>query len=63
VTVTRIAIVAGVIVLGFLCWLAAIGFRAVIAPLATVVVLIVLIAGGNFLSDRGSTHGSGGSRQ
>jgi hypothetical protein len=59
---TRVALVGGVVILGFLCWLAAIGFTAVIAPLVTVFVLIVLIGGGNWLSDRGSARGSGGAR-
>jgi len=54
VRVTRIVVAASVVVLGVLCYLAAIGFTAVIAPLVTVAVLIVLVAGGNLLSGRPS---------
>lgn len=50
--VTRLAVFAGIAVLGFLCWLAAIGFTVVIAPLVTIAVLVVLVAGGNWLGDR-----------
>lgn len=52
VRVTRIAVVAGIAALGFLCWLAAIGFTAAIGPLVTLAALFVLVAGGNWLSDR-----------
>ncbi len=48
-TVTKLSIVAGFVVVGLLCALAAIGFTAMVAPLVTVVVLLVLIAGGNLL--------------
>jgi hypothetical protein len=64
-TVTRFAIGAGVVIVGFLCWMAAIGFTAVIGPLVTVVVLILLVGGGNWLSGErgsGSSRGSGGPR-
>jgi hypothetical protein len=53
VTATRLAVVLGVAVLGALCFLAAIGFTPLVAPLVTVVLLVVLVGGGNLLSDRG----------
>jgi hypothetical protein len=56
VTTTRLAVVLGVLLLGALCFLAAIGFTPLVAPLVTVVLLVVLVGGGNLLSGR-SQHG------
>lgn len=53
----RVAIAVGLMVLGLLCFLAAIGFTALVAPLVTVAVLVAMVAGGNWL--RGGGHGSG----
>ncbi len=47
---TRVALVLGVLALGALCFLVAIGFTVLLAPLVTAAVLVVLVAGGNYLS-------------
>jgi hypothetical protein len=48
----------GVLVLAALCTLAAIGFTAMIGPLVTVAVLLLLVGGGNWLGGRSSpSHG------
>jgi hypothetical protein len=60
VTVTRLAMGAGVVVLGLLIWLAVIGSAAVTALLVTVAALVVLVAGGNWLGGK-NPHGRGGS--
>ncbi len=52
VSATRIAVALGLLLLVGLCVLASVGFTAVIAPLVTVFVLLVLIAGGNLLNPR-----------
>jgi hypothetical protein len=52
VRVTRLVVAAGIPLLGFLCWLAAIGFTAMVPLLVTVALLIFLVGGGNWLSDR-----------
>ncbi len=52
-TATRVAVAGGLVALIALCLLAAIGFTAVLAPLVTVFMLLVLVAGGNLLSPRG----------
>ena len=51
-TVTRLAVIGGVAVLGIVCWLAAIGFSAATEGLVTVFALVVLVAGGNLLAGR-----------
>ena len=58
-TFLRLAWVCGALVLAALCWLAAIGFTTIIAPLVTVVALVVLVGGGNWLSGRSPTAGRG----
>lgn len=50
---TRMAILLGVIVVAVLVGLAADGFTPVVAPLVTIAVLVLLIAGGSQLHDRG----------
>jgi hypothetical protein len=52
VTFTRIAVWAGIVLFGFMCFLAAIGFTAMIAPLVTVGLLVLLIGGGNAMRGR-----------
>jgi hypothetical protein len=49
---SRIALGAGLLLLVGLCVLASIGFTAVIAPLVTIFVLLVLIACGSLLFPR-----------
>jgi hypothetical protein len=44
-----LALVLGVMALGAMCALAAIGFTMLVAPLVTVAVLVVMVAGGNLL--------------
>lgn len=48
-TGSRIAVTLGMLLLVTLCVLAAIGFTAVVGPLVTVFVLLVLIASGSLL--------------
>jgi hypothetical protein len=56
VIVSRIALAAGIVVLGFVCWLAVVGSGAATELLVTVVAIVVLVAGGNWLAGR-SHHG------
>lgn len=49
---TRIAAIAGLALLAFLCWLAAVGFKPVEEVLVTLLALVVLVTGGNWLSGR-----------
>lgn len=57
-TFTRIALAGGVVLLGVLCWLAAIGFTAATEILVTVFALFVLVGGGNWLSGRSGRPGA-----
>jgi len=50
---TRTAIVLGVVVVAVLVGLAVDGFTPVVAPLVTIAVLVLLIAGGSQFHDRG----------
>ena len=50
--VTRIALVIGAAALVGACVLAIMGLHPIVAPLLTVVVLLALIAGGNYFSAR-----------
>jgi hypothetical protein len=59
VIVTRMALVLGIGLFGFLCWLATLGFTPAVALVVTTAVLFVLVAGGNALRGR---SGSGGTR-
>jgi hypothetical protein len=52
VSATRIAVAMVLLLVVGLCVLASLGFTAVIAPLVTVFVLLVLIAGGSLLNPR-----------
>jgi hypothetical protein len=52
VPVTRLAVVLGVVAFGVLCWAAAAGVRAAYELLVSLVVLVALVAGGNWLGDR-----------
>lgn len=51
---SKVALASGLVLVGVLCVLAAIGFTAMVAPLVTVFVLLVLIATGSLLSARRS---------
>ncbi|HXQ18954.1 MAG TPA: hypothetical protein VN781_04930 [Acidimicrobiales bacterium] len=53
-SVTRLALVLGALVLAGLCVLAGIGFTAAIPVLVTVAVLVVLVGGGNLIAGRSS---------
>jgi hypothetical protein len=57
--VTRLALVVGLLFLGFLCYLAAAGSAAAQGLLITGVALLVLVGGGNWLSGRRSGGASG----
>lgn len=59
---TRIAVTVGVVALGALIWLAVAGFKPAVAPLVTLAALVVLVAGGNWISSNFSMH-HGGSPQ
>lgn len=50
--VTKLAVVAGIGLLGVFCWLAVAGFTALGIVLITATVLLVMVAGGNWLSAR-----------
>jgi hypothetical protein len=52
VSVTRLAVLLGVLLLGLLCWAAAGGMRAAYELLVSFAVLVVLVAGGNWLGGR-----------
>jgi hypothetical protein len=54
---SRVALVGGVLVLGFLIVLAAIGVHAAVVPLLTIGALALLIGGGNLLYGKNS-HGA-----
>ena len=56
--VTRLSIVAGIIVFAFLCWMAIEGVADARNLVITVVALFLLIAGGNALRGR-SSYGEG----
>jgi hypothetical protein len=56
---TRIAVALGIVVLGALIWLAAAGFKPAVAPLVTLAALVVLVAGGNWISSNFSIHHGG----
>lgn len=53
-TFTKIVAACGVVLLGFLCFLAAKGMTAVTEGLITLFALVALVAGGNLLSGRGA---------
>ncbi len=52
--VTRLAVVIGLLFLGLLCYLSVAGSAAATGLLVTAVTLVVLVGGGNWLSDRRS---------
>jgi len=52
VSVTRLAVACGLVVVVALCWLAAVGSSAATEVVVTVFVLAVLVGGGNWLSGR-----------
>jgi hypothetical protein len=56
VSTARLAWGIGLVVLGTLCFLAAIGFTPMEAPLVTVAILVLLVGGGNLLSGRGGSR-------
>ncbi|MGC8471333.1 MAG: hypothetical protein ACP5PM_03440 [Acidimicrobiales bacterium] len=49
-TFTKIAIAIGVVLFGFVCWLAVSGVGAAREGLVSLVALVALVAGGNLLS-------------
>jgi len=53
-TFTKIAVAAGVVLLGLACWLAAAGFGAAREGLISLFALAVLVGGGNLLAGRSS---------
>jgi hypothetical protein len=53
---TKVAVVAGIALLGFCCWLAAVGVGVMREGLISLGALVVLVGGGNWLSGR-RTHG------
>jgi len=57
---TRIAWVAGLLLLATMCWLAIQGLSTVVPLLVTGFVLVLLIGGGNFINGRSSPSGNGG---
>ncbi len=57
-TVTRLALAFGVLVLAFLCYLVAIGSAAATGLLITAMALVVLIGGGNWISGRSTPRGA-----
>ena len=50
--VRKLAVVGGVVLVGLLCWMAAIGATPLVGILVTAIVLVGLIAGGNALNPR-----------
>ncbi len=56
-TFTKIAVIGGVVVFGFVCWLAAAGFGAAREGVISLIALAVLVGGGNLLSGRGGPYG------
>jgi len=50
--VTRLAVLLGVVAFGVVCWAAAAGVRAAYELLISFVVLVALVAGGNWLGGR-----------
>jgi hypothetical protein len=55
--VTKMAVVAGVVVLGLLCWLAAAGVTVLVPLLVTGAALVIMVGGGNWLGGRTSSAG------
>lgn len=56
-TFTKIAVVCGVALFGFVCWLAASGFAAAREGVISFVALVVLVGGGNLLAGRAGPYG------
>jgi hypothetical protein len=56
-TFTKIAVVGGIVLFGFVCWLAASGFGAAREGLISFLVLVALVGGGNLLAGRGGPYG------
>jgi hypothetical protein len=56
-TFTKIAVVGGLVLLGFVCWLAASGFGAAREGLISFFVLVALVGGGNLLAGRAGPYG------
>jgi hypothetical protein len=57
---TKVAVVGGVVVVAGLCFLGAIGFTAALVPVVTAAVIVIFIAGGNWLHGwSGTTRSSG----
>ncbi|MHB1554578.1 MAG: hypothetical protein ACYCSX_04330 [Acidimicrobiales bacterium] len=51
-TFTKIAVAGGLVLFGFVCWLAASGVGPAREGLVSLVALVVLVAGGNLLAGR-----------
>jgi uncharacterized membrane protein YfbV (UPF0208 family) len=60
VIVTKLAIGAGVVLAGILCWLAVTGVAVAAEVLVTAVALVLLVGGGNWLGGRSSQPPSAG---
>jgi hypothetical protein len=60
VTFTKVAVVGFLALVGFVCWLAAAGFGAAREGLICLLVLVLLVGGGNLLSGRSGPHGRRG---
>jgi hypothetical protein len=58
VIVTKLAIGAGVVLAGILCWLAVTGVAVAAEVLVTAVALVLLVGGGNWLGGRSSSSRS-----
>ncbi len=54
-TVTRLAVVLGVLLVAGVCWLAADGMAFAYELLVSLAALVVLVAGGNWLGGRRSS--------
>lgn len=61
-TMTKIAVAGALVLLAFLCWLAAAGLGAAREGLVSFFALVVLVAGGNLLSGRAGPYGGYGRR-
>lgn len=56
-TFTKIAVIGGLVLLGLVCWLAAVGLGAAREGLISFFALVVLVGGGNLLAGRGGPYG------
>ncbi|HTX63534.1 MAG TPA: hypothetical protein VMD28_07820 [Acidimicrobiales bacterium] len=59
-TFTKVAVVGGLALLGFVCWLAASGLGVAREGLISLCALVLLVGGGNLLSGRPGSSGRRG---